>query len=256
MFFFLLVLLAAFNYVFAANYLGSKSVIALSDFLRVCFAAFAVYSCALAYSNLSGEEGEKTVWLLLALGLGSWFLAELLWLVQEVFLGILVPFPSISDFFWLLGYPFMVASLLLHTNHVVHESRLSQMQFLQLFTLVVVVLVLSIGMPSVFSIDSKDLQKTLNLVYTAGDFMLFLSSVLIAFVWAGEDLRFRAKDLSRAWLLIAVGFALIAVYDVLFAYLLFGGAYSSGSPVNFVYEMGYGTIGLGALLYAFPASPQ
>src|SRR5262249_3145550 len=50
-------------------------------------------------------------WLLLAAGLLGFTLAQSSLCFYELFLGVAVPFPSIGDVFFLLGYPLLIASL-------------------------------------------------------------------------------------------------------------------------------------------------
>lgn len=47
----------------------------------------------------------------LALGLGLWFTAELIWTYFEIGLQIETPFPSLADVFWLAGYGFFAYHL-------------------------------------------------------------------------------------------------------------------------------------------------
>jgi TRAP-type C4-dicarboxylate transport system permease small subunit len=47
----------------------------------------------------------------LAIGLGLWFIAEIIWTYFELGLQINTPFPSIADLFWLVGYGFFAYPL-------------------------------------------------------------------------------------------------------------------------------------------------
>ena len=49
--------------------------------------------------------------LFLSIAIALWFTAEILWTYYQLGLGIEVPFPSLADFFWLLGYAFLILHL-------------------------------------------------------------------------------------------------------------------------------------------------
>jgi hypothetical protein len=56
----------------------------------------------------SGSASNKTLHLVLILGLTLWLAAELLWTYYELGLGIEMPYPSAADALWLAGYgPFI-----------------------------------------------------------------------------------------------------------------------------------------------------
>jgi hypothetical protein len=66
----------------------------------------------------SGKHGKA--WILFALFAGSWFTAEQIWMIYDVVYKI-DPWPSIADFFYLVGYPLLTAftnSYFIHCIHV------------------------------------------------------------------------------------------------------------------------------------------
>jgi hypothetical protein len=50
------------------------------------------------------EEYFSIIWLCFSIGLGLWFLGETTWAIFTLILGVEIPFPSIADIFWLIGY--------------------------------------------------------------------------------------------------------------------------------------------------------
>jgi len=238
-------------YLLGPGFLPEKMLVAGAASLPVLFGVFTLVAFNRVYSPLDAVSKEKRVWVLLLLGMGLWVFGEFLRVAQEVFLGAQLPYPSIADAFWLLGYPFLIAGLMLKTNYVVPKDRLTELNFAWFIASLLVIGGLSFGAPNVFSIDASNITKTLNLVYAMGDFMLFFSCILIALFFSAEELRFNAQAFARSWVIMAMGFALIVIYDVLFAYLRSGNAYASGNPIDLTYVLGYGIVGLGAFMRSY-----
>jgi hypothetical protein len=57
--------------------------------------------------RLGFKSREGKYYLFLVVGIALWALAHTIWAYFELVLGIATPYPSIADFFWLLGYPFL-----------------------------------------------------------------------------------------------------------------------------------------------------
>ncbi|NWG10830.1 hypothetical protein HXY33_03640 [Candidatus Bathyarchaeota archaeon] len=50
------------------------------------------------------------IWLCFTVGLFLWFVGEAIWMGYAVILGVEIPYPSVADAFWLIGYiPLFVA---------------------------------------------------------------------------------------------------------------------------------------------------
>jgi hypothetical protein len=67
----------------------------------------------LKQSSLSTSSLLPTnkAFLFLAIAIALWFTAEILWTYYQLGLGIEVPFPSLADLFWLIGYAFLILHL-------------------------------------------------------------------------------------------------------------------------------------------------
>ena len=65
-----------------------------------------------SYSTPSSSLlSTNRAFLFLSIAIALWFTAEILWTYYQLGLGIEVPFPSLADFFWLLGYAFLILHL-------------------------------------------------------------------------------------------------------------------------------------------------
>jgi TRAP-type C4-dicarboxylate transport system permease small subunit len=71
--------------------------------------ALALAVITLYRQKLDGLYGKT--YASLAIGLGLWFIAEIIWTYFELGLQINTPFPSIADLFWLVGYGFFAYPL-------------------------------------------------------------------------------------------------------------------------------------------------
>ena len=87
------------------------------------------------------DDTPRPVWRSFSLGLWSWMLAELGWLVYWLILGN-IPNPSYLDFFWLLGYLFFGLSFMYQFRLVAPGSIWNELRWLVGVTLGVVALAL------------------------------------------------------------------------------------------------------------------
>lgn len=80
---------------------GSK---VAGDIIRSCSAGFAsiISFIIVCRQKVDGIIGKA--YLMLAVGLTCWFIAEFIWSYEEIVLGVKNPFPSVADIFWLIAY--------------------------------------------------------------------------------------------------------------------------------------------------------
>lgn len=160
------------------------------------------------------NERAKTL-LFLTLGIGYWFMGEVLFNYYEYVLQI-DPYPSAADIFYVLAYPLLLIGL-------INEIRIAQITWRKihkptvfLFGLVAFLLSLVVFYFGIY--QAYDAQKTVlgNIVamsYGVGDLLLILANIFVLIlVW-----EFRGGKLSRVWLLMFFSFILTLVADILFA---------------------------------------
>lgn len=237
-------------YAFGRSFLAQSQFGAIADLFDIAFAAFALYVFSLVWTSPKFKQAEKRVWLLLSVGLGFWLLGEVTWGMREIIFGLKNRFPSEADFFWIVGYPFLIAGVSYDLkNRFTVETKLSKLHLITAGVSAIVVSLLIFGAPEIFSISTASADKMLNLLYTAGDFILFFLVILIALVHVIENWKYGILDTSKAWLLVGIGFALHSAFDVLFASLNASGTYVSGDPIDFLYDIAYWLLAVGALYY-------
>lgn len=202
----------------------------------------------------SFEPGEvlRTIWASLTLGLLLWTLGESLWSVDQLLFGERLLYPSAADAAWLAGYPPVFIGLYLRNRSLqimpALKWRLALFGMFLVFAALAVVLVIQ---PIVDS-EEASLQHLINLLYPAGDLAVALGSMLIMLALVGGAL-------SEGWGLVAAGYLLASVSDLLFAFADWRGIYQAGvdTGVNFVsylvdllYVLSYVVVTLGLYLLA------
>jgi hypothetical protein len=243
----LLVLASVTIHVFGPYFLAEQTISSTSSVLNVFSSLLALLAVLLVYASVEPDETKSKVWSLLSFGFAFWVLGEVSWAVQVIFFNNPVPYPSIADLFWVLGYPFLFAGFFYRLNTLSStQERITAINFVILSASAIFTVVLLWSLPSAFSLNAAHLDQTLNLVYAVADLALFMMAASIAFFFGAESVSLVGPELSRAWIIIALGFALHAVYDVFFGYFVSLGAYASGSAFDFLYDVAYAVIAVGA----------
>lgn len=173
-----------------------------------------------------------------ALGFFLWFLGEATWSFYALFLGVEIPYPSIADVFWLVGYPLVLAgmvSFLLRFRFAITGKSL--MMAVGVSTAAIGLIAVFLIIP-VISISSDLVLNIVGLAYPILDIALLYAPIVGA-------LLFRGGKLARGWYWLAAGAILYSFADILFSYLTVTGAYYDGHPLELLYFCGDVCAGLG-----------
>lgn len=98
--------------------------------------AFAV---SLMVVRATGERNDKS-FLYLAVGLGCWFCAELLYTAYQIFCRIDTPYPTIADIIWIVGY-FFLGLYFYKTIKFWHETKRVKFYSIVIASFIIVILV-------------------------------------------------------------------------------------------------------------------
>ncbi|MEM4255020.1 MAG: hypothetical protein QXR53_01685 [Candidatus Norongarragalinales archaeon] len=247
----LLVALAVLFHAFIKT-LDAGSVFIAGNVLNVAFSFYAVYYTLAAFVASQYDKENRRFWLFVHMGILAWFFGDVAWLVQEVLLHIPAPFPSVSDVFWVLGYPLLIFALVKwFGKFVLGETRLSQFNVIAGIGASIISAILVFSAPSIFTAGTTGLERTINLTYIAGDFLLFVVSLSIALILSEEATQFGYKQTRWYWMLLAFAFAARSIFDIIFGYLVEKDLYQTGHQVDFLYYAGYLAIGLGAVYFLY-----
>lgn len=175
---------------------------------------------------------------LLAAGSALWFLGESLWPIHTRLLGIEVPFPSIMDGLWMIGYIFIGLGIYAIIGIFGPAQALGRGALIQTLCAVAAIsAIIAILAPSVYEAGSA-LELLIYDYYLMADVSIL---GLISIVYR----IFRGGGLARSWLIMAIGFAAITSADILFNLAMSLGARGPLLLSDLIYMNGYSLIALG-----------
>lgn len=159
----------------------------------------------------------------LAIAIAFWFTAELLWTYYQLGLGIEVPFPSLADAFWLIGYAFLILHLYnilgLLKNGI--RTRLISTNLIVIISVILAIILgytlsLVYGFTDLSSFSQFDnpeaLGNTILVAYPVLDAIIIVPA--IAILWS---LR-RGERQFVHWILIASFIVMVTIGDIGFGY--------------------------------------
>jgi hypothetical protein len=197
--------------------------------------------------RLEAGNPARLGWLLLFWGLLNFFLAQSVLCFYELFRGVDVPFPSVGDAFFLIGYPLLTAALFAFIRSYAAAGfpvgGPGERWALAAGTIAVCALV---GVPVLRPIVAEPaplLEKFLNLAYPILDFILLVPTVLLLRI----TVRFRGGVVWKTWIALLSGFLFNFGGDALFAYLQALGQTRFHYLVDILYMLAFGFIARGVL---------
>jgi len=188
-------------------------------------AALFIFNASRFYKHRSYD---RKLWFLFAIGMIFWFLGEVVWFYYESMLAI-YPFPTFGDVFFVLGYCFMIAGLLLYFKLLKDFISLKNTIVPLIFAIIAAIIVSKLLVfPILMSTEYDFLSKLFSTSYLILDFtILVIGFVLIRFS-------------SRAWGIVILSFMFITIADIIFAYIDWFGLYSAFDVLlNNLWLIGY-----------------
>jgi hypothetical protein len=249
----LAVAIVALVYAFSSQ-VGADGLRAVSDIADILGAWACVVLCVVLWRAFDKGEVLKRVWGFLGVGLAMWAVAEVIYGVYELILHLDTPSPSLADVLWVPGYiPLFIALWLRFRSLRVKLSRTQLAGLLISFAVLVGISLIFVILPYAQSqtpdptVDAftTTANLVLGVLYPLGDLLLALGVGLVIVILMGGQL-------SRSWILIALGALSIALGDSLYYSGAANGLYTADIPVNLFtaisdvsYFAGYVTIALG-----------
>lgn len=205
------------------------------------FEALAAFAMAiLMLKTYSGDKGGgmSRVYASYSLGIGLWFLAECTWTTYTLLVRIEIPYPSIADLFWLVGYiPLLVAFLLqAWPFREVFGSKKQISLTLTMFVMSALILIVTI--PPLFEPNQDPVTLAVSLAYPFLDTLLLAVAIPVFFV-------FRKGSYWRPTLFVILGIMLQLVADLLFNQAFYSGTYFAGSLTDLIFDYSYLMLALG-----------
>jgi hypothetical protein len=163
-----------------------------------------------------------------------WFLGELGWAVYALLLNVEIPYPSIADVAWLIGYiPLFIA---LHLYIRTFGFAFSKTMFA---AAAVIVSIVSCGflfslVPPILESGSEEqiIPLVIDFAYPALDLALFSLSILGLLV-------FVKGKIASAWLFISSAILLNVIGDIFFSFTTLQGTYYNGHFSELFFAWGY-----------------
>jgi diguanylate cyclase (GGDEF)-like protein len=181
---------------------------------------------------------ERMTWLALGVGIGAWWPATMMF---QFYLSHLspVPYPTISDAFWLASYPCFYAAIVLGARRQMRHAHASLWLDGLVGGLAFGALAASVVLQAVLgSIGGSPAAVATNLAYPLADVLLlgFLVGIFALSGWRP----------GRRWLTMAAGMCLLFVGDSIFLYEVAKGLYGAGNFVDPLWPAAMFTLGFAA----------
>ena len=199
-------------------------------------AAFFTSGAAILFAYLGKHKLESYRWLFT--GLMFWFSAEVIWAFTRQVLGIEIPYPSIADGAWIVGYGFFA----IYIYRILEEMGKTNPIDKNMVVLISVAVALSLayvlnltyGVADLLSAAQDITATVVSFAYPVLDGLLLVPSMVI--LWS-----FRKGDpSSNQWKMMSVSFVLLTIGDIGFCYC-FALAPSVAEEFEWVWAIFYNT---------------
>ncbi len=258
----LIISLGAFGVALLVNALrlGGDSFVALfNNFFLAALCLFGAFQSAVYWKTTSNRMEANRVWFVFSAAFLLYFCAQLVWIYYG-FTGNLAPYPSQADLFWVFSYPLFFVALL--NKNLLIGIKPDKTQIAIILTTILILFSLALNfvlIPIANAADfSRIIETILAFLYPISDILtLAAAGFLITILWKGR--------LALTWNIIAAGFLVLGLADILFIYTNWNGLYypdGIATPltlsIDLGYNLGFVIIILGIYLnqWAVIAAPQ
>jgi len=219
------------------------------DFMNLFSNAFppfvagaAMIASVFALMKYWGNLGDRfsKIWIGFSSGMVCWFLGELGWAIYTLILNVEIPYPSIADVVWLIGYiPLFIALFLYVRTFRSATSKLMRIATdIGLFTGSFTLFVFFAAQILVAPVEEGIITLIFDLAYPALDLALLSLSILALLIFA-------KGKIARAWFFINGAILMTIVGDMLFSYTTLQGTYYNGHFLELFFHWGYILFALG-----------
>jgi hypothetical protein len=212
----ILILLGFIVLVNSFIFLASADIRVVYTNLTIIVSAATALCAALVVSarQIITNSPYKKTFALLAAGIAIWFTAEVTWTYYQLGLGIETPFPSIADFFWLVGY--IPLTYHLYKIYSTSTSKIIDKDTLVILSAIAATVVCFL-LYLTFSITGQPLtilELTITLAYPVLDTIMLIPAVVI--LWSFR----KGEPAYTHWVMICLFIVFVAIADVGYNYAL------------------------------------
>jgi hypothetical protein len=179
-----------------------------------------------------GNHGKS--WILFAVFAISWMTAEMVWSINELILEV-DPYPSLADFFWLLGYPFYFGFLILYLKPF--RKAISKKMIVSSSVISIVFLISAFYVSYDTDLELTDFDNILALSYPLLDAIVLVPALI------GVTLFLTGK-VNFLWTLMCLAIICVIIADIGFYFGTLDDDYYSGHPIEILFHWVY-------ILFAF-----
>jgi hypothetical protein len=218
-----------------------------SNFLMILAAGFSAFFATLIFIRYEPADAPRPIWMLLAIGLWLWTIAESIWTVYNTLyieVGI-----TYADICWVVAYFLFAGAVFLQYRLVFHHTQRQDILWLSLWAVCTLLLTGLIAWVLVVFVEEEyGLPLWIASFYPAADFAIGLAALNIV-------RHFRQGALGYPWL----GLLLFAIADMNYAFLELGGFYTwsviAGNRWSMIaditYVSAYLFVGIGCVAQCF-----
>jgi len=219
-------------YAFETYYTDSMKIFsnAFPPFIAGATVITAMFALKRYWGGLSSKLTQ--VWACFTIGIFFWFLGELTWAIYALILNIAIPYPSVADAFWLIGYMPLLLALTAYLWLV--KPAISKTILATASTIVLTLGILfSYFLVAPALMQETDLiTKTIDVAYPTLDFIMLILTITGLIVLA-------KSRVNKSWMLFNTGILMTAIGDSLFSYATAHNTYYEGHPLELFLHFGY-----------------
>lgn len=195
--------------------------------------------------GLGQPIGRQWAWL--TAGSASFWIGSAVWAYYEVVLGQPVPFPGLSDLFYLALYPLAAIGLF---SAVRAFGKLFDTRVPLALAAAVAAVATGVVYFAVFQTIATDeqfsaVEKIISFFYPLGDIWLLLFPAAALALTASQ---LRGGRLAWPWWVVVLGYLMVAAADVMFTVGTWDDTYQSGSVIDMGWWLGFSAVAVAASL--------
>jgi GAF domain-containing protein/HAMP domain-containing protein len=205
---------------------GDANIKLIGDLINLPIELVAVLGALYVIRQKDLEPRLRRMWLLLGLGFLAYFIGDTIWGFLENVLNV-SPFPAVSDIFYLLFAPLVVAGLLNMPSAPLSRQERRQFAFDFLITMITTILLMwyFIIQPTATSNAGDLLTQSVAVAYPIMDVVIIGGIV-------GALLRKPNRDSRSVLWLLFVGTLFFVSGDIVFGYTSLAGTYVTGGLID------------------------
>ncbi|MGI0026423.1 MAG: hypothetical protein ACREAD_01090 [Nitrosopumilaceae archaeon] len=207
-----------------AESIGKETAIVFGNWIFVLAVVPIILSgILLKKTQFIGDHGKS--WVFFLIFAVVWFIADQIWTVIELFFHE-DPFPSSADIFYMLGYPFYFAFVILYLKPF--KNSISKKLIVSTSLIAIAVLIPNLYLTFQNDSDETQIAVILGAIYPIADAIVLIPSAI------GVTLFFRGK-VNFLWSLLLIGFIIEVIADTAFQYFSLNNEMYTGNPVDILF---------------------